>query len=449
MSDATTSGSTVICTECGSVNEDGATFCGGCGAYLEWDGEGIGPAEPKPEAEPEAAPEPARLTLVDRVKAGLGIDADAPPSADGGPVDASRTEGSAAPAEPTEGPPAVLGAAGSRRGMADLDRTAATPQVAQPTKNVRADEGARSRTEARVTEDPPSGRSRTAPLRPAPVRPGATRQPAAVKPGTEASLTGRKQTAPLDEHRPKPGETVCGQCGAGNGLERKFCRRCGTDLAGAAVMPPPPWWRRLFHRRTRTLAAGTRPVLRRRSPTPRRLVVLVILAGVIYGLVRVAWPWVGGPVEAVRDRVAGTEAYEPALLVASSTARGRDAALARDGKLETSWAPAAAGKGVDEYLEARFDEPFRLVAVQIYNGSSRDQATYLLTPRPSKVVLSITDADGKVETREETLRDDPRQQDIRIGANDVKAVRLTIKSVVGKTPGSPVALGEMAFFTRS
>ncbi|KGN41303.1 zinc ribbon domain-containing protein [Knoellia aerolata] len=407
MSDATTRGSTVICTECGSVNEDGATFCGGCGAYLEWEGERIGPAEPEPEAEAEPVPEvpePSRPTLVDRVKAGLGLEADATPAADSGPVDPARTEVEAAPA-------AVPG----------------------------DDPGAQRRT---VPVQP-------APVRPAPARPVAARQPAAVKPGTEASLSGRKKPAPVEEHRPRPGETICGHCGAGNTPERKFCRRCGKDLAGAAVMPPPPWWRRLFQRRPRSISAGTRPVLKRRSRTPRRLLVLVVLAAVLYGLVRVGWPWVGGAVETVRDRVSGKEPHEPTLVVASSTARGRGATLARDGRLETSWAPAAPGDGIDEYLEATFDEPFRLVAVQIYNGSSRDRGKYLLTRRPSKVELSITNADGEVEIREEDLRDDPRQQDIMIGADDVTAVRLTIKSAVGEIPGTRVALGEMAFFTRS
>jgi len=52
----------IVCPECGTRNEDGELFCGGCGTYLEWTEEpaaGV-PAEPAPAepyvAEPVAAP---------------------------------------------------------------------------------------------------------------------------------------------------------------------------------------------------------------------------------------------------------------------------------------------------------------------------------------------------------------------------------------------------------
>ena len=136
-------------------------------------------------------------------------------------------------------------------------------------------------------------------------------------------------------------------------------------------------------------------------------------------------------------------------LVASSAAKGRSAALARDGKTETYWAPATPGDGTGQSIEATFAQPFRLVFVQIFNGASRDDGAYLKTGRPAKVAFSVTRADGTVWKDERELRDDPEQQDLRIGVSDVISVRLTITQSRTTTPRTPVALAEMAFLTRS
>ncbi|TDE98784.1 zinc ribbon domain-containing protein [Occultella glacieicola] len=48
----------VICPECGTRNEVGEQFCGGCGTYLEWEeAESEEAAEPAPQPEPELEPE--------------------------------------------------------------------------------------------------------------------------------------------------------------------------------------------------------------------------------------------------------------------------------------------------------------------------------------------------------------------------------------------------------
>ncbi|WP_367652517.1 zinc-ribbon domain-containing protein, partial [Intrasporangium sp.] len=41
----------IRCEKCGTSNEDGESFCGQCGAYLDWQ-------EKPPPPEPEPAPEP-------------------------------------------------------------------------------------------------------------------------------------------------------------------------------------------------------------------------------------------------------------------------------------------------------------------------------------------------------------------------------------------------------
>jgi hypothetical protein len=70
-----------------------------------------------------------------------------------------------------------------------------------------------------------------------------------------AKVTKTKPTRKL-----RPGDLICGECGEGNPPTRKFCSRCGEELATAEVVKTP-WWRKLmfWRRGPRTLEAGTRP----------------------------------------------------------------------------------------------------------------------------------------------------------------------------------------------
>jgi hypothetical protein len=72
-----------------------------------------------------------------------------------------------------------------------------------------------------------------------------------------------QQRQSLAEEPPiKPGDLICGVCGAGNSVDRRFCRRCGNSLAAAAVAVAVrvPWYRRIFRRGTsQTYEAGDRP----------------------------------------------------------------------------------------------------------------------------------------------------------------------------------------------
>ncbi len=95
----------IVCTNCGNHNENDDEFCGSCGKFLEWVGERV--EAPKAavvdvEPEPEAA---ARVGLVDRVKAAVGIDDhpgdEAPPVEEVpvGPTDEELAAAAAAAAE--------------------------------------------------------------------------------------------------------------------------------------------------------------------------------------------------------------------------------------------------------------------------------------------------------------------------------------------------------------
>lgn len=57
----------IVCSSCGLQNDDSDAFCGGCGAFLEWEGEAVAP-EPEPEPEPaDDDPSPERAGLIERV----------------------------------------------------------------------------------------------------------------------------------------------------------------------------------------------------------------------------------------------------------------------------------------------------------------------------------------------------------------------------------------------
>lgn len=272
--------------------------------------------------------------------------------------------------------------------------------------------------------------------------------PDAVQPAPEVVAAPRKMPVELDR-TPLPGESVCGQCGAGNAATRRFCRRCGADSVDAVVVPRPPWYRRLFARERRPRKAGERPKVRRRSTLPRRLAILAAVVAIGFLAVRLAWPWASGPVEAVHDRLSGVEVVNPAALSASSSEPDHPAALARDGATNTFWSPTAVGDGRGEFVEAAFAQPFRLVALQFYNGSSEDPKPYLTTGRLESVLVTATTSDGGLETRQITLADRPGRQDVQLGIADVTNVRLTIVSAFGATPKTRVALGEVAYFRRS
>src|SRR3984957_19436854 len=136
----------IVCKKCGFNNADADTFCGSCGAFLEWTGEKVTPPA-SPEAAPTAAEpaEPARrggfMSLVQQVTA-IGVPRkeaiDPPANIPGMPMPAPG----ARPAAP--GAPAPLGAP-TPRPMGPSAVPSALPRSAPPSL------------------PPPSGPPRTAP----------------------------------------------------------------------------------------------------------------------------------------------------------------------------------------------------------------------------------------------------------------------------------------------
>ncbi|MFJ3924644.1 NADase-type glycan-binding domain-containing protein [Streptomyces sp. NPDC090022] len=250
----------------------------------------------------------------------------------------------------------------------------------------------------------------------------------------------------VEEGPPQAGDLICGQCGVGNVPSRKYCRRCGSSLADAPVVPRPPWWRRLLPRRPRrTHAAGERPRRPRQWRLPRfvlPVVVLLALAGTGY-LFRTE---LLGVVDAVRDRISDPQQFHAVAVTASSARPGHEPGLAVDGTTDKYWAPATAGPG--EFLEAGFPGPVRLLDLVVRPGASPVAETFLQQGRPSGLLLTATTADGRTVTRTVRLADVPGQQRFHFAVSDVVRLRLTVQGGYGTADGRPPALAEVEFFKR-
>ncbi len=450
----------IICDQCGSANESGESFCGVCGAYLEWEDKTTEPAaaevEPTPPEEeqaPEPEPAPARTTLLDRVKAATGL-VDAPaadvspstPNAPGTPVaqDAPAVPGA------EKAPGEVRGSAaadGKIAGAAAGAVTAGSASKAAASKPAIAKAAMAKATTAKSA----TAKSATAKLA-TPTKPGAPikKAVAAVRPGVAAPKP-RRRDLPPEDRAPLPGETVCPACGAGNVATRRFCRRCGTDLVDAAVVPELPWYRRLFRRSPKAgPLAGDRPKRRRRHRGYRRLVGVIIALVVVGAGAWYALPYTGTAGNAIKDRISGSQVVNPASIAASSAQKGHPAAALRDGATNKYWSPEPTGAGKGQYIHATFADPIRLISMQVFNGSSEIPKDYLTTARVNTFAITVTLEDGQTQKlNPATLADSPGPQEIAIGVSNVTGIRLTVESAYGAAPNRRLAVGEIAFFKRS
>lgn len=247
---------------------------------------------------------------------------------------------------------------------------------------------------------------------------------------------------------PRPG-VPCPRCRANNPAARSLCVACGVLLrppSAPAPQRPLPWWRRLFARREQEpLTAGSRP--RGKSWRRPRLAIpaLVILLSVGAWLGR---DHLADAFSSTRERASAPEALRPAEVRGSSEAPGHPATAAFDGFHNQYWAPAEAGAGRGEYLEADFDQPVRLRTILIVPGSSLHQDEFLAQGRPARMTLTVEDSDGDLHTEAVTLRDEPGAQTFDVEKTDVVRVRLTTDEDFGVKPDRRLAIAEVEFFGR-
>lgn len=388
---------TRVCPDCGDALDADERFCGNCGCYLDWtDQPEAEPGPPAPETESETT---STRGLAERVKSALGVgDGAAPPPP---PVDVPAGGATRPPPPPPLPPP--------------------------PT---------------------PTGPPPAPPAQALVVPVGQPQQPRAQQPGAPAPKARRRPVAPPEPFN--PGDLICGACGSGNKPTRKFCRRCGTDLAEAEVARVP-WWRRLFRRGAKRVdEAGSRPTVAAARRFPTKLIALVgVLAVLGVGTYALRGYVVAG-IDLVRDRVEGVERIVPEKMTASNAQEGHGAGLAKDGTPNKYWAPAQTGDGRGEYLEAAFAAPVRLVYVLITPGvSSSDEEAYLRQGRPAELRVLVTREDGERETKAVELADQRGAVQVAIRESDVTRIRFEIRRAYpGTAAGSRTAIGEIEFWVR-
>ncbi len=274
---------------------------------------------------------------------------------------------------------------------------------------------------------------------------------AAVRPGAAAPKARRRQAAPQEQPL-QPGDLVCGNCGAGNKPTRKFCRRCGKDLAEAEVARVP-WWRRVFRGggTKKTPEAGTRPKKQRSAkgfhvpPIARYVAIIAVLAGLAYFTMPL---WSYG-YEAVVDRVKNVELVSPTRLTGSSFARGHRPGAVHDGHTNRFWAPAPRGHATGQWVDAHFATPVRLVYVDIKTGVGLKEAQFLRHGRPTQLKVTAFRKGDDPVTKTFDLKDSPDFQRKTLRASDVTRVRFRItESELGNVRVTRVSIGEINFDRR-
>lgn len=356
---------------------------------------------------------------------------------------------------------------GTPAARSDATGAPMTPAAKKPSRDQVAAEEARRKATAAAMLRPvkPAAAASPAPTQPGPAQEaaaasvGATppgtapaRKPQARKPG-EAEPRRTPPPKPDDEPEAQPGDLICGNCGAGNVATRKFCRRCGTSLEQAVVMPSQPWYRRIFTRRPKQpKVAGSRPAKlhsdsQRAALRVRRWVAILAGLGLVGAAVWFLRPMVGGVIDKVQDRASDQVQVTPADAEATSSTRGHRAARTRDGHSNTYWEAGESGEASGVSLDYRFDEPFRLVTLLMIPGASKDQAEFLQHGRPADVRVTLTTSTGEEVDKTWEIPNEPGDQVLDIGVDDVEQVRLTIASSY-VDEGQRVAIAEVEFRTR-
>jgi hypothetical protein len=256
----------------------------------------------------------------------------------------------------------------------------------------------------------------------------------------------------------EPGDLVCGECGEGNTVTRKFCSRCGTSLAEAEVVKTP-WWRRLLPKRgAKVRKSGDRPKRGGRAGksklgqtvstvfkfTRRAVALALVLAGVAYGLFEPFRGWVNGRAEEAKGAFERTffPQYAPVSAAEAPTASlqvpEHPANHAVDGLSDTFW--AAPLGGAEPNMVVKFDRTVDLVRLIVHNG---DGAAFKETNRAQK--LHLVFSTGKTTDISLTDRPDPQTLEIENG-EDVSHVEIHVVSTFKSVSSNDLAVSEIEFY---
>lgn len=257
----------------------------------------------------------------------------------------------------------------------------------------------------------------------------------------------------------EPGDLVCGDCGEGNVPSRKFCSRCGSSLA-EAVTVRTPWWRRIFRRRgVKVRKSGERAKRSGRGGksklgaavastfrTVRRIVsVILLVAGIVYGVYAPFRAWVNDRAMALKADVEGIffPTYAPVRAgekpVSPVQVPQFPGELALDGLTNTFWAAPVGGQR-EPVLVVKFDREVDLARLIVHNGQ---QDNFKDRHRGQK--LHLVFSTGK--TTDVTLQDRPDPQTLEIENGDgASSVEIHVLSTFKSVEGNEVAITEIELF---
>ncbi|MER6783403.1 zinc ribbon domain-containing protein [Streptomyces sp. NPDC000658] len=490
------------CAECGTRAEPGQSFCDACGAVLGWtertpahagagSGSGTAPgagagtsttngADPGPaagaaggagagrrsgetahEPSPSGATTGAPTTDAPRTPADPPGAAPSADHADGDADDEDTAENPLPPVPPEDGTTGAADGAPSA-GPAATPSASHTPPAAAPSSSAPApDATAPTRPVPAATPAAPAqadpvpapalgdtmaarARSLLVPVADAEPRPAAPPSVAPVLPGRP--VADRPQVRAPGPVQGEQHGVACPWCATPNNPDRHFCVRCAMPMTledRSSVRLP--WWRRLFNRNGVTPWAGDRPRLRR---TFDRIVTWV-LAAVVLTLLIVAGVHTPDAVQATRDHFSKRAPVPPDSVAASRSYPGHKPELAFDKINNSWWGPGVSQSGEGEWIEARFDEPTRLLDVIITSGTSVRPDQLSESALPHRLKATITLKDGTTTTRELTLDQSAGGQRRAFRVGEVTKVRFTVESSYAVSGSKQVSIAEIEFFGRS
>ncbi len=256
----------------------------------------------------------------------------------------------------------------------------------------------------------------------------------------------------------QPGDLVCGECGEGNSVTRKFCSRCGTSLAEAVVVRTP-WWRKLLPKRgAKVRKSGDRPKRKGRAGKSRAalivsstfriarrvVAVVLLLAGIAYGMFAPFRGWVNEQAAEAKgtfERIFFPQ-YAP---VSAAEAPAASVALpdhppnnAVDSASNTYWGATVGGPEVN--MVVKFDREVNLAKIIIHNG---DGAAFKATHRAQK--LHLVYSTGKTTDVNLQDRPDPQTIDLENGEG-IDSVEIHVVSTFKSVTGTTLAISEIEFY---
>ncbi|WP_330319968.1 zinc ribbon domain-containing protein [Streptomyces clavifer] len=401
------------CAECGTPPTPGQSFCDGCGAVLSW----------TPDRRDRAAGAAGRQS---------GTDTSGAPGSDPGPVTSADADAGAGSTDGVREPVRADVPAVTPEEDDTLPTIPVTSAAPAPTPEPEPDASAR----ARALLVPVADQRAAAPApEVAPVLPGV---PAAARPLVQAPGSG-----PTDETGPP-----CPWCEVANRPDRHFCRRCAMSLADRPGAPEArrPWWRRMRDFGNGPAPwAGDRPRLRRGIGRIFTWIVYGLALGlVIYAAFNVSTAW-----NAARDHFAKRAPVTPDSAEASRSFGGHPPKALFDKVNNSWWGPGVSQSAEGEWVEARFQEPTRLLNILITSGISVKPADLSEAALPHRMDAIITTTDGRKTTRHIKLDQVSGPQQRKFRAENVVSVRFVIRSAFNAGTDKQVSIAEIEFFTRA